>query len=181
MKQSYVYAYLREDGSPYYIGKGIGARAFTGPHNVVIPPKERIQILYENLSDEEACSIEIRLINEYGRKDLGTGILRNQTSGGEGSIPGPDVRQKLSDAKKGKKPNNYGKKYTTGPSIAKKLSKQGENHPQYGKARTDEERAKISKGIKDSWERPMLTCPHCGKQGQQNMSRWHFDNCKLLK
>jgi hypothetical protein len=23
------------------------------------------------------------------------------------------------------------------------------------------------------------TCPHCGKFGKVNMTRWHFDNCKL--
>lgn len=181
MKESYVYAYLREDGTPYYIGKGKGARAFTGPHNVTIPSKERIKILHENITDEEACNFEIQLIEHYGRKDLGTGILRNQTSGGEGAVPGPLVRQKLSNAKKGKRPNNYGKKYKSGPSIAKSLSKQGKNHPQFGKERTEEERAKISKGIKEGWSRPTLTCPHCGKQGKVGMTRWHFNNCKLLR
>lgn len=178
MKESYVYAYLRKNGSPYYIGKGKGARAFTGSHNVEIPPKERIQILYENITDAEACELETQLIEKYGRKDLGTGILRNLTSGGEGPIPGPLVRQKLSDAKKGKRPNNYGKKYKSGPSLAKSISKQGEKHPQYGKERTKEERAKISKGIKKGWNRPTLTCPHCGKQGKVGMTRWHFDNCR---
>jgi hypothetical protein len=181
MKQSYVYAYLRNDGTPYYIGKGIGSRAFTGPHNVTIPSKDRILILAENISDKEACDLETQLISQYGRKDLGTGILRNLTTGGGGAIPGPDVRQKLSNAKLGKKPNNYGKKYKSGPSVAKSLSKQGEKHPQYGKERTEEERDKISKGIKEGWYRPTLTCPHCGKQGKVGMTRWHFDNCKLFR
>lgn len=181
MKNSYVYAYLREDGTPYYIGKGVGSR-YRQDHNVAVPPDDRIQFIKKNLSDQEAILLEIELIAKYGRKDLGTGILRNLTDGGEGMLnPGPDIRKKLSDAKIGKKPNNHGKRYTTGPSELKKLAKQGKNHPQYGKERTEEERNKISKGIKENWQRPVLTCPHCGKQGQQNMSRWHFDNCKLRK
>jgi hypothetical protein len=181
MKESYVYAYLREDGSPYYIGKGVGSR-YKEKHTVTVPPEDRIQFVKTQLSDQDAIALEIDLIAKYGRKDLGTGILRNLTDGGEGMLnPSPDIRKRLSEAKLGKKPNNYGKKYKSGPSKAKSLSKQGSNHPQYGKERTEEERKKISEGIKEGWNRPTLTCPHCGKQGQQNMTRWHFDNCKLSK
>lgn len=178
MNNSYVYAYLREDGTPYYIGKGVGNR-YKAPHSVAVPPEERIQFIKKKLTDAEAIALEIELIAKYGRKDLGTGILRNQTEGGDGGIPGPLVRKKLSEAKIGKKPNNYGKKYKSGPSISRSLSKQGEKHPQYGKERTEEERAKISQGIKEGWTRPTLTCPHCGKQGKVGMTRWHFNNCKL--
>ena len=181
MKESYVYAYLREDGSPYYIGKGIGKR-YKDPHNVVVPPDDRIQFIEKNLTDQEAITLEIKLIAKYGRKDLGTGVLRNLTDGGEGMLnPGPSVRKKLSEAKAGKKPNNYGKKYKSGPSIAKSLSKQGKKHPQYGKERTEDERARIAKGIKEGWSRPVLTCPHCDKQGKVGMTRWHFSNCKLSR
>lgn len=31
-----------------------------------------------------------------------------------------------------------------------------------------------------SFNKSIIFCPHCGKQGQHtNMKRWHFDNCKL--
>jgi hypothetical protein len=43
-----------------------------------------IQIIQDNLNENEAFNLECKLIAQYGRKDLGTGILRNMTDGGEG-------------------------------------------------------------------------------------------------
>ena len=81
----YTYAYLRKDGTPYYVGKGIGRRAFTSHcHSVKIPPRDRILFLKQNLTEEQAFIHEIYMISVLGRKDLGTGILRNLTDGGEG-------------------------------------------------------------------------------------------------
>ena len=81
----YVYAYLREDGSPYYIGKGSGNRAYVSQHTVNLPSKDRIVILHENLEETDAFEKEKYYISLYGRKNNGTGILRNLTDGGEGS------------------------------------------------------------------------------------------------
>ena len=90
MKKYYTYAYLREDGTPYYIGKGKLEkrnkyhRCYYGKHHVPIPLQEKILILKENLTEEEAFKHEIYMIAVFGRKDLGTGILRNFSNGGEG-------------------------------------------------------------------------------------------------
>ena len=83
----YTYAYLREDRTPYYIGKGKGNRAYRRRKKDIKPPKDksRIILLKQNLIEEEAFKHEIYMIAVFGRKDLGTGILHNKTNGGEGS------------------------------------------------------------------------------------------------
>jgi hypothetical protein len=95
MNDFYTYAYLRTDRTPYYIGKGkykkISThlnkyfRAYYGKHYVPIPPKERVLILKFDITEEKSLNHERYMIGILGRKDLGTGILRNLTDGGEGT------------------------------------------------------------------------------------------------
>jgi hypothetical protein len=81
----YTYAYLREDRTPYYIGKGKRNRIYETHRRVKAPKnKSRIIFLKQNLTEEEAFKHEIYMIAVLGRKDNGTGILRNMTDGGEG-------------------------------------------------------------------------------------------------
>ena len=88
MNEYYTYAYLREDNSPYYIGMGKGIRIHRqhkrGLHDIR-PPLNRRIFLKVDLTREEAVKHEIYLISVLGRKDTGTGILRNMTDGGDGA------------------------------------------------------------------------------------------------
>jgi len=109
MKIYYTYAYLRKDGTPYYIGKGKEFRAYVKEHGSVYPPKDksRIIFLYKNISENQALAFEIFWIAVYGRKDKGTGILRNKTDGGDrgGYIITDEIRKKMSASAKSR-PNN---------------------------------------------------------------------------
>jgi NUMOD3 motif-containing protein len=72
-------------GSPYYIGKGKGMRAYQRTRSGRKPPPARSQIVIvaDNLSEVEAFAREKALIAFYGRVSKG-GCLHNLTDGGEG-------------------------------------------------------------------------------------------------
>jgi hypothetical protein len=120
----YVYLYLREDGTPYYVGKGKGLRAWA-KHNVNPPLDEsRIVFVAWDLLELWAFGLERRFIRWYGRKDNNTGILRNMTDGGEGMAgfkPSDESRQKNRESNsgsnhwsygiRGQAHHNYGKKH----------------------------------------------------------------------
>lgn len=96
----YHYLYLREDGTPYYSGKGKDGRAWASSHTVK-PPRDHSRILFTHwgLTEVWALAMERWYIRWYGRKDNGTGILRNMTDGGDGTcgiVVTQEKRDKLS-------------------------------------------------------------------------------------
>lgn len=145
----YTYAYLREDGTPYYIGKGQKNRAFMKSSGEVRPPKDKSRVIFlkQNLTEEEAFNHEKYMIAVFGRKDLMTGILRNKTDGGEGSsglIHSEETKKIMSEAKKGKSKSEEHRK---------KLSEanKGKNNPFYGKTRTEKSRKKQGQSRKGKY------------------------------
>lgn len=103
----YVYQYLRSkdseiapSGTPYYVGKGKNKRAWKKGLHEVHPPTDssNIVLIAENLSESQAFELEKQLIAEFGRVDLGTGILRNKTAGGlggAGTVKSDETKNKI--------------------------------------------------------------------------------------
>lgn len=192
----YVYAYIREDGTPYYIGKGKDRRAYQ-PHkrrngSDLLPKDEsKIVILRDNLSELEAYDLEKSLILEYGRKDIGTGILHNMTEGGEGNRRfgfkhSEHTKDKIRQSKQGVKigPNKIQSPLKGMPRSeeTKRKIKESNQGRVFGCNIKKSESAK--KRSTHPWTgklRPTKTCPHCGTTGADFlMTRWHFDNCKSI-
>ena len=101
MNEYYTYALIDpRTEQPFYIGKGKGRRCeahscdYMLARNTLKSAKikslqslglEYSIVISDNLSEEDAFAIERMLVNDYGRVDIGTGILTNHTDGGEGS------------------------------------------------------------------------------------------------
>ena len=77
----YVYLWVREDRTPYYVGKGKKYRAYQKHIIGCPPPKDRVIIVKEFEDEDESYFFEEWLIQVYGRKCEG-GILLNTSIGG---------------------------------------------------------------------------------------------------
>jgi hypothetical protein len=111
MNSYYTYAYLRKNGSPYYIGKGKGYRLYDNKGKNCRLPKDKNRIikLKQNLTEEEAFKHEVYMIAIFGKKCDGTGILMNIADGGNAPpkmygdnspTKRPDVKAKIGAANK---------------------------------------------------------------------------------
>lgn len=83
-------------------------------------------IYLDDLSEEDAFALEMAAIEQYGRKDNGTGILANLTDGGEGK---------------------FGYHISDETKLKMKLAHLGEKHYQYGKHWSDSRRQEFIKTL----------------------------------
>jgi hypothetical protein len=132
MYMAYVYRHIRLDKNvPFYIGIGTDAsfsrsRETTRRNKlwsrIAEKTEHQVQILFDNLTHEEAKQKEIEFIALYGRIDKKLGTLANLTDGGDGTlgaivskekrelfsrvhsgkVNSPEVRKKISDTLKSK-------------------------------------------------------------------------------
>jgi site-specific DNA-cytosine methylase len=167
----YTYAYLREDRTPYYIGKGTGRRIYSTNRKGLKPPKDksRIILLKQNLTEAEAFKHEVYMIAVFGRIDLGTGILHNRTNGGEGAsnpseetklrivhsrfgyTHSKETRRKISEANKGRIHLEETKEKISTAKKGKTLSEEHKrkiSEAAQGQTHSEETRRKMSESLK---------------------------------
>lgn len=152
---AYIYQHIRLDtNEPFYVGIGSDStykrakeksRRNSIWNKIVSKTAYNVIILFDNLTWEQACSLEKELIVSLGRIDNNNGSLSNLTNGGEGTLGiikvfSNETRQKMSESAKGNK-SMLGRKFTD--EHRRKLS---ESHK--GFKVSDETKAKISASSK---------------------------------
>jgi len=153
----YTYAYLREDGTPYYIGKGKGNRIHSKSNRIFNPPPiERRIFLKQNLTEEKAFKHEIYMIAVLGRKDLGTGILHNKSNGGvggsamKGKSQSEESKKLIGDANRGRIHTKKSRENMSKSHMGKPNPKSGASRR--GKPLSEETKKKMSEIHKKIWE-----------------------------
>jgi hypothetical protein len=133
---AYVYRHIRLDkNEPFYIGIGNDltnkranekARRSKLWKKIIAKSGYDVEILFDNITYDEAKLKEIEFIKLYGRIDLGNGTLANLTDGGDGTAnPSQETRNKLSNIHKGRKNSE---------SLMHLLKeRKGEKNPAFGK------------------------------------------------
>jgi hypothetical protein len=99
-----LYRHIRLDNNkPFYIGIGkTNKRAYSRSKrnkywiSIVEKTEYKVEILFDDLTWEQACEKECEFIKLYGRKDKGTGILTNMTDGGDGAKNPSEYAKELS-------------------------------------------------------------------------------------
>lgn len=170
---AFVYKHIRKDTNEiFYIGIGKNKRRLNSKEsrnplwkNIVNKSDYYVEIIKDGISWETACKLESKLIKQYGRVDLGTGILANMTDGGEGlSNVSDEIKEKIvksrswyshSDEAK-KKMSDAKKGIIFSEEHKRKLSESAKKRPcnRKGVTLSEETKQKISKNRKGKGTKP---------------------------
>lgn len=160
----YVYTYTRLDtGKVFYVGKGRGRRAYSLSKrnkyfkSIVDKTDFLVNIVYINLSEDEAFSKEKELIKFYREQDI---HLANMTDGGEGLsgyIQSEETRKKISKSLIG---NKYSLGYKHTNETKQKMSRTRKGRPGPNKGKTASEETKKRMSIKRKGRKPNLGKKH---------------------
>jgi hypothetical protein len=174
----YTYMYIdSRTNEPFYVGKGKNERAFchwefgaeNKRFNNRLKTLKKLGItpiihLMECSNERTAYELEIGLIKQIGRKDLGSGPLYNYTNGGDGCSGGPD--QRLVQTKKETQRKRLA--YWTVERRARQANIARGNTNRRGRKELD-----------TSKKKELVKCPHCSViSAKVAMNRWHFNNCR---
>jgi hypothetical protein len=187
----YVYEHTRPDTNAiFYVGKGKGNRS-----NDLGNRNKHWKNIVTKAGGFTVCKIaqdtdeELALLCEQERIDQLKRIgvkLCNMTNGGEGTsgrVLSPESKAKIGvrhsqesyDKALEKRKAMY--PFTAEHIKNMSLAHSGKKNYMFGKTHSQEAREKIRQS---RFNAPKLTCPFCDKVGDSaNMTRWHFDKCKL--
>ena len=154
-----VYIHRKKtDDTIFYVGIGKPSRPYRNKgrsslwNRTVNKHGYYIEIILEDLSQEEACEIEIYLIEKLGRRDLKKGSLVNLTDGGEGILGhehSKETKKKISEAGKGRKLSEETKRKLSEAVKGRKHSDETKKKISEIKSRmSDETKKKISESSK---------------------------------
>lgn len=159
---AYVYRHIRLDKNEvFYIGIGRDNYFYRSKsnknrnkywQNIINVTPYKIEILFDDLTWEEACEKEKEFIKLYGRRDFKEGTLCNLTDGGEGRkkcIHSEETKQKI-------------RKKLTGVKLSE-VHRSNISKAQIGTKRTIETKIKMSEKTKEAYKNGKLC-----KKGKNN-------------
>jgi mannose/fructose/N-acetylgalactosamine-specific phosphotransferase system component IIB len=165
---AYLYRHIRLDkNEPFYIGIGSDEKFKRANeksrrnkiwNDIVSKTDYKIEILFENLTWEQACEKEKEFIALYGRINKKTGVLVNLTDGGEGTkgvIKSIELRKSISERQLGEKNHMYGKTHTDEVKRIISETHKG-NKVNLGRIQSEETKRKKSESVKKAYENPDL-------------------------
>jgi hypothetical protein len=218
----YVYVLHRPDGTPFYVGCGAAYLGRRVQRIAMHEAEARDPVLMSHkfavirniwrdgasvhysidswhLSREPMIEREILLIAEYGRIQLGTGLLVNRTDGGDGGTGqrmDDAARRKMSEWRKGRTPSektNERRRQAMIPRKAEQSARQRDNwlNSEYrsrvqanmvGHIASTEAREKLSATSKSTWADPAIREKRTSAiRAVMNTPEWRAERSRIAK